>query len=291
MGRYYALHHGEPKEVADAIAEHYAPLGPKDACPKTPVSVAVALADKLDTLTGFFAIGEKPTGSRDPLALRRAAISTIRLIVENGVRLPLLRAFAMAFGLHAGQNAAIDRSKIDAVGQELMEFFADRLKAHLRDEGVRHDLISAVFAVPGGEDDLVRLLARVEALKAFLDSDDGANLLVAYRRAANILKIEEKKDKTSYDRLADPAEFSQGEEARLFKAIGEVASRSDPYIAGEDFAAAMSVLSELREPVDDFFDKVTVNADEPALRRNRLCLLSQIRVGMNAIADFSRIEG
>ncbi|MPZ12464.1 MAG: glycine--tRNA ligase subunit beta, partial [Kiloniellaceae bacterium] len=189
VGRYYALNDGKAPAVADAIAQHYAPLGPHDACPSAPVSIAVALADKIDTLVGFWMIDEKPTGSKDPYALRRAALGVIRLIVENKLRLPLLKAFAVAQADYAGLSAA-------PVAGDLMDFLGDRLKVVLRDQGVRHDLITAVMA-RGGEDDLVRLLARVEALGSFLDSDDGSNLLVAYRRAANIVRIEEKKDQRS----------------------------------------------------------------------------------------------
>ena len=185
MGRYYARHDGEPEDVADAIAEHYSPLGPNDRCPAAPVSVAVALADKIDTLVGFFAIGETPTGSKDPFALRRAALGVIRLILEGNIRLPLRTVFRGAYAI----SGATGKDPTD----ELLAFFADRLKVHLREHGVRHDLIAAVFAI-GGEDDLVRLLARVEALASFLASEDGANLLTAYRRAANIVRIEAKKD-------------------------------------------------------------------------------------------------
>src|SRR5262245_148463 len=193
MGRYYALHEGEKSAVADAIAEHYQPLGPNDRCPSAPVSVVVALADKIDSLVGFFAIDEKPTGSKDPFALRRAALGVIRIILENKLRLPLLEAFKAALGGYG----AIVKGDAGKIARDVLEFFADRLKVHLRDAGVRHDYVNAVFAL-GGEDDLVRLMARVEALAAFLATDDGANLLVAYRRAANILRIEEKKDNTSY---------------------------------------------------------------------------------------------
>ncbi|MSP49194.1 MAG: glycine--tRNA ligase subunit beta [Alphaproteobacteria bacterium] len=287
MGRYYARHDGEPEMVADAIAEHYAPKGPDDRCPTAPVSVAVALADKIDTLVGFFAIDEKPTGSKDPFALRRAALGAIRLIIENRLRLGLIALFERAHALYAG----FDRAKADGVASALLDFLADRLKVHLKDQGLKHDLLAAVFAVPGGEDDLVRLIQRGEALKGFLASDDGANLLVAYRRAANILRIEEKKDGTRYDRLADPRLFATPEEARLHQAIADVAARTDPFLADEDFSGAMGALADLRQPVDDFFDRVTVNAEEADLRQNRLCLLSQIRVGMDAIADFSKIEG
>ena len=276
MGRYYALNEGERPEVADAIAEHYAPQGPSDQCPTAPVSVAVALADKLDTLAGFFSIDERPTGSRDPFALRRAALGVIRLILENKLRLPLRKVFAMA------------GAKGEMAGQ-LLVFFADRLKVHLREAGARHDLISAVFALD--EDDLVRLLARVEALKSFLASEDGANLLTAYNRAANIVRIEEKKDGATYDGAADPALLRQPEEQALAARLIEVRKTAEPALAAEKFAEAMAALSALRRPVDAFFDQVTVNTDEKPLRANRLKLLSQIRATMGAVADFSQIEG
>ncbi len=280
MGNYYAIQDGEPIEVAMAIADHYSPVGPTDSCPTAPVSVAVALADKIDTLTGFFAIDEKPTGSKDPFALRRAALGVIRLIVENKLRVPLSSVFIDAA---MGHNASSD-------GKELMAFFADRLKVALKDKGVRHDLIDAVFAL-GGEDDLVRLLARVDALGKFLATDDGANLLVAFRRAANILKIEEKKDAKAYDGGVDPAKLSQSEEKALADGLAVAEAAIHASLEQEDFAGAMSALSRLRAPVDAFFDKVTVNADDPALRANRLNLLARIRAALGGVADFSRIEG
>ncbi len=279
MGRYYATHDGEHAEVAAAIAEHYSPLGPNDACPTAPVSVAVALADKIDTLVGFWAIDEKPTGSKDPFALRRAALGVIRLIIENGLRLNLLQVFGRA-DAHATQERAAD----------LLGFFADRLKVHLREQGVRHDLVSAVFAL-GGEDDLVRLLARVEALAAFLDTEDGANLLTAYKRAANILRIEEKKDGRAYDGQADPARFDQDEEKRLAEQLAIAGNTAEAAIEAEDFAAAMAAMASLRDPVDGFFDHVTVNAEDADLRENRLRLLSRIRGVLDRVADFSEIEG
>jgi glycyl-tRNA synthetase beta chain len=282
MGRYYALADGEHEQVADAIADHYSPLGPNDACPKKPTSVAVALADKIDTLAGFWSIDEKPTGSKDPYALRRAALGVIRLIVENGLRLPLLETFGTAQGLHKIGDVAIETP--------LLDFLADRLKVHLREAGVRHDLITAVFAL-GGEDDLVRLLARVEALKGFLDTEAGANLLVAYQRAGNIVGIEEKKDKTTYDGAVEDNLLSAPEEKALYAELGQAAGGSADAIAGEDFTAAMAALATLREPVDIFFDEVTVNTDDGALRANRLRLLSQIRATMGTVADFSKIEG
>jgi glycyl-tRNA synthetase beta chain len=287
MGRYYARHGSEHDEVADAIAEHYAPRGPDDRCPTAPVSVALALADKLDTLAGFFGIDEKPTGSKDPFALRRAALGAIRLILENRLRLPLDSAFRTALSTWpAGKLRAGD-----AVAGELLAFFADRVKVHLREAGVRHDLVAAQFGVVGGEDDLVRLQARVGALKNLVESDAGADLLTAYRRAANILRIEEKKDGKSYDRLADPKLLAEGEERQLFAAIGEVGQRCADLIGEEDFGGAMTAFARLRDPVDAFFDAVKVNAEDPAVRVNRLCLLSQIRQAMNAVADFSHIEG
>ncbi|NYZ16805.1 glycine--tRNA ligase subunit beta [Azospirillum sp. RWY-5-1] len=286
MGRYYALGQGEPEAVADAIAAHYKPAGPSDSCPTAPVSVALALADKLDTLVGFFAIDEKPTGSKDPYALRRAALGVIRLVLENGLRLPLLSVFTKAHGLFTVDGLA----KADGVAGDLLAFFADRLKVVLRDQGVRHDLIDAVFAL-GGEDDLVRLLARVKALQAFVRSEDGANLLTAYKRASNIVRIEEKKDATTYDQEPDPAGLVQEEERALHAALAEALAATRPLLAQEAFTDAMSALATLRGPVDAFFDKVTVNADDKALRANRLRLLSQIRATLNAVADFSKIEG
>ena len=286
MGRYYALGQGEPETVADAIAAHYKPAGPSDSCPKELVSVALALADKLDTLVGFFAIDEKPTGSKDPYALRRAALGVIRLVLENGLRLPLLSVFAKAHGLFTVDGLA----KADGVAGDILAFFADRLKVVLRDQGVRHDLIDAVFAL-GGEDDLVRLLARVTALQAFVGSEDGANLLTAYKRASNIVRIEEKKDATTYDQEPDPEGLVQEEERALHAALAEALAATRPLLAQEAFTDAMSALARLRGPVDAFFDKVTVNADDKALRANRLRLLSQIRATLNAVADFSKIEG
>jgi glycyl-tRNA synthetase beta chain len=286
MGRYYALHDREHEDVADAIAEHYSPLGPNDRCPTAPVSVAVALADKIDTLVSFWLIDEKPTGSRDPFALRRAALGVIRLIVENKLRIPLRDVFARARENMPG----IAVEDTDAVIDSLLDFFADRLKVHLRERGVRHDLISAVFAL-GGEDDLVRLLARVEALEGFLGSDDGANLLTAYKRASNIVRIEERKDKASYDEVPDDTVFSQSEEAALHDALGEATASASSSLKIEDFTSAMSAMAALRPPVDAFFDKVTVNTDDSGLRENRLRLLSAIASTLNQVADFSKIEG
>jgi len=283
MGRYYARNDGEPAAVAEAIAEHYSPLGPADRCPSAALSVTVALADKLDTLIGFWAIDEKPTGSKDPFALRRAALGAIRLIVENRLRLPLLAAF---------DHGQLGYHHLDAapVGHDLLAFFADRLKVALREQGVRHDLISAVFAL-GGEDDLVRLLKRVEALTTLLASEDGANLLTAYRRAANIVRIEGRKDGLSYDEPVDPAVLVAPEEIALHAALAKAEAETEAALAAEDFTAAMAALSSLRGPVDAFFDKVTVNTDEPAVRANRLRLLSAIGTTLCRVAVFGEIEG
>ncbi len=275
MGRYYALEDGENEAVAQAIAEHYSPVGPGDACPTAPVSVAVALADKIDTLVSFWVIDEKPTGSKDPFALRRTALGVIRLICENNLRLPLLDAFKRA----GGGDSAID----------LLAFFADRMKVHLKEKGVRHDLIDAVFAL--GEDDLVRMLARVDALGAFIASDDGTNLLTAYRRAANILKIEEKKDGRAHDGAAQESLLLEDPEKILFRVLETTEDKCRAALVDEDFAAAMTALAGLRDPVDGFFDHVTVNCDDQALRANRLKMLNRIRAVMGRIADFSKIEG
>ena len=288
MGRYYARAEGETEEVAEAIAQHYSPLGPNDACPTEPTAVAVALAEKLDTLVGFFAIDEKPTGSRDPYALRRAALGVIRLIVENGLRLGITATTAGAWRLYKSQEVSM--RQLDETGSDLLAFFADRLKVALREKGVRHDLVDAVFAL-GGEDDLVRLLARVEALGAFLDSEDGANLLVAYRRAANIVRIESKKDKESYAGAVDRKLLVETDEKALVETLDKVTISVEPLLAAEDFVGAMGALAGMRDSVDRFFDHVTVNAENAKLRGNRLRLLTEITATMNRIADFSKIEG
>jgi glycyl-tRNA synthetase beta chain len=289
MGRYYALHDGEHPAVADAIAEHYRPLGPNDACPTAPNSVVAALADKIDSLVAFFAIGEKPTGSRDPFAMRRAALGTIRLILENKLRLPLGLSFAEAVKRLTTQKREID---VGSLPYELNAFTADRLKVHLRERGVRHDLISAAFAQVGtAEDDLVRLLKRVDALESFLATEDGANLLTAFRRASNIVAIEGRRDGHSYSGEVDPALLQQAEERAIAECLADVGRRAGTFLECEEFQRAMSELARLRRPVDDFFDKVTVNCDDPALRDNRLRLLSRIRATLNRVADFSQIEG
>jgi len=281
MGRYYALEDGEHAEVADAIADHYAPLGPNDQCPTAPVSVAVALADKIDSLVGFWSIDEKPTGSRDPYALRRAALGVIRLILENKLRLSLRGVFAAALANYPGAP--------DEAIADLPSFIADRLKVSLREQGVRHDLIDAVFAVSG--DDLVSLLNRVEALREFLDTDDGANLLVAYRRAANIERIEAKKDKVEDFGIVDEGSLQEAEEKSLWDALGTTGRAVQPLLETEAFTGAMAELAKLRPQVDRFFDAVTVNADDAELRRNRLALLSEIRATIDQVAHFSAIEG
>jgi glycyl-tRNA synthetase beta chain len=286
MGRYYATKDGEDPAVAQAVAEHYSPQGPGDTCPTAPISVAVALADKIDSLAGFFAIEEKPTGSKDPFALRRAALGVIRLIIENGLRLPLTQVFAAAGNLHE----AADLADASSVSEQLLDFFADRLKVHLKEEGVRHDLVSAVFAL-GGEDDLVRLLARVEALREFLGTEDGSNLLTAYKRASNIVRIEEKKDGKSFDSEADSSILAQDEEKDLHRQLEAVKPLIAEELNQERFNEAMAILAGLRSPVDAFFDQVTVNCDDPQLRENRLRLLSRIRSALGGVADFSRVEG
>ena len=288
VGRYYALHDGESREVADAIGDHYSPQGPNDKCPTAPVSVAVSLADKMDTLVAFFSIGETPTGSRDPFALRRAALGVIRLIIENDLRLPLLAVFRSAFTLGAARGGSGGFEKDPS--PELLAFFAERLKVHLRERGVRHDLINAVFAL-GGEDDLVRLLARVEALHRLLATDDGANLLVAYRRAANIVRIEEKQDGRAYDGPARRKELEMPEEKALAEQLERARAKAEAALGREAFDEAMTALATLRPPIDEFYERVTVNTNNPALRENRLRLLSEIRATLNRVADFSQIEG
>ncbi|MGJ4951326.1 glycine--tRNA ligase subunit beta [Bradyrhizobium sp. HKCCYLS20291] len=286
MGKYYALAQGEDASVAAACEEHYKPQGPGDRVPTDKVAVAVALADKLDTLVGFWAIDEKPTGSKDPYALRRAALGVIRLITENALRLSLLKVAASALvGLQV--KSAHEPDKLTA---DLLSFFADRLKVQLREQGARHDLVDAVFAL-GGQDDLLMVVRRVEALGKFLDSDDGKNLLAGTKRASNILAIEEKKDKRKFDGAPDVALYKLDEEKALAKAIGEVAAEAGAAVAKEDFAAAMRAMAKLRPAVDAFFDKVKVNDDDAAIRENRLKLLNEIRSATRAVADFSKIEG
>ncbi len=317
MGAYYARHDGESGAVAQAIAEHYSPLGPSDRCPRKPTSVAVSLADKIDTLAGFFLIGETPTGSKDPFALRRAGLGIIRLILENRLRLPLLFAFEQALRLQeagmkkravalAREGAKGDRERtqrlddasetdenggaLKPVLDQLLAFFADRLKVYLRDEGIGHDLINAVFA-DRVEDDLFRLTAKADRLAAFLKSDDGANLLVAYRRASNIVRAEEKKGWKSNGGPVDRGRFEAGEEHALFDALALVRSVDLGTVEASVFDGYLQDLAGLRRPVDNFFDKVTVNADDPMLRDNRLKFMQTIRAKIDAVADFSKLEG
>ena len=285
MGRYYALAGGETEAVAQAIADHYAPLGPTDTVPTAPLSLCVGLADKIDTLVGFFAIGEKPTGSKDPFALRRAALGVIRSIVENKVRLPLIPFLTLAHAQFSGELAADG----ETTARELLDFLGERLKVHLREQGVRHDLIAASFSF--GEDDLVRLLAKVAALADFLASDDGANLLIAYRRAANIVRIEDKKDGETRDHAVDAALLTEAEEKTLAEALETARDAVAQALTAERFADAMAALARLRRPVDSFFDAITVNADRADLRANRLGLLANIGAVMETVVDFSRIEG
>jgi len=286
MGRYHALNDGENADVATAIAEHYGPLGPNDNCPSAPVSIAVALADRIDTLVGFFGIKEFPTGSKDPYALRRSALGVIRLILENDLRINLSGIFEFA----GQQYDQWDQGQFAEISGDLLNFLNDRLTVMLRKKGFPHDLVNALFA-RGGEDDLWRLVQKAKSLKEFLETDDGANLLVAYRRAHNIVRIEEKKDSERYSGKVDENLFSRDEERELWIRLNEVeqANPSKPDMA--EFDQVLSVLAKLRRPVDRFFGEVTVNCDDSDLRKNRLRLLSEIASCLNRVADFSKIEG
>ena len=334
MGRYYAEAQNEDEAVAHACEDHYKPKGPDDLVPGDAVAIAVALADKIDTLVGFWAIDEKPTGSKDPYALRRAALGVIRIVIENKLRVPLRALFWQHFGsvardealaraitlLHPlnEQIATISASDIELAVKlevlvsekakevakphlvqahtylhqtnDLIAFFADRLKVQLREQGARHDLVDAVFAL-SGQDDLLMIVRRVEALGKFLETDDGKNLLAGVKRASNILRIEEKKDKREYNGAPDAKRYQLAEEKALAEAITAVKNESAAAVGKEDFAAAMSAIAKLRPRVDAFFDKVTVNVDDKALRENRLRLLNEIREATRAVADFSKIEG
>ncbi|KAA2214297.1 glycine--tRNA ligase subunit beta [Teichococcus oryzae] len=314
IGRYYAAKDGEDPRVAEAVAAHYRPMGPGDSVPEEPVAVAVALADKLDQLAGFFAADERPTGSGDPYALRRAALGVIRILRENGLRLSLSDALAEAFfgypqavgmtaepefGMAVAQEAMKNGFRPDpksdhppmvaAFAAGLLDFLADRLRVQLRAEGERHDVLAATFSAGGG-DDLVRLLARASALRGFLEGEDGANLLAAARRAANILRIEDKKD-GPHRPETDPALFAAEEERALSAALDAALPKAHAALAAEDDGAAMLALAELRAPVDAFFDKVVVNDADARLRRNRLGLLARLRDAIDQVADFSKIEG
>jgi len=334
MGKYYAEAQGEDEAVAHACEDHYKPKGPDDMVPGDPVAIAVALADKLDTLVGFWAIDEKPTGSKDPYALRRAALGVIRIVIENELRLPLRRQLWHHFGsvqrdedlaeaihaLHPLQEQIVELSATDielAVKLEvlvsqrerrvsgpklaqahsylhqthnLLAFFADRLKVQLREQGARHDLVDAVFALEG-QDDLLMIVRRVAALAKFLETDDGKNLLAGVKRASNILRIEEKKDSTAYKDQPSIGSLVEPEEIALAHAIAYARTDAVRAVQHEDFAAAMSAMAKLRPYVDAFFDKVTVNVENKVLRKNRLDLLNQIREATRAVADFSKIEG
>ncbi|HYJ57978.1 MAG TPA: glycine--tRNA ligase subunit beta, partial [Methyloceanibacter sp.] len=332
MGKYYAQAQGEDEAVARAIEEHYKPKGPDDLVPSDPVSIAVALADKIDTLVSFWAIDARPKGSGDPFALRRAALGAIRLILENEIRIPLVDFFIAAdveafldikgvklergrlaverlkaAGGLSSQNATrirnllVDKYYSDRVAEaevetagdrafNLLDFFVDRLEAQFRARGARHDLISAALSI-SLEDDLVLIVRRVEALGKFLETEDGKNLLAGTKRAANILRIEEKKDAREFVGKPDPSLYRQDEEWALSKAIDAAKVEASTAVAREDFATAMSAMAKLRPHVDAFFDKVTVNVDDKAIRENRLRLLNEIREATRAVADFARIEG
>jgi glycyl-tRNA synthetase beta chain len=317
MGKYYALAQGEDASVAAACEEHYKPLGPNDRVPTDPVSIAVALADKIDTLVGFWAIDERPTGSKDPYALRRAALGVIRIVLENeiGARLSDILRHAVAGYLTQNKTAVregIDkwinergkpketvRETLERVfkgygASDLQAFIKDRLKFQLRERGSRHDLLDAVFALTA-HDDLLLIVRRVEALGKFLDTEDGKNLLAGYKRATNIIRIEEKRDARKYVGKPDPQLYRQGEESALASAIDGAKKEASAVVAEGDFEAAMRAMAKLRPHVDAFFEKVTVNvaegADKDKLRENRLKLLNEIREATRTVADFSRVEG
>lgn len=323
MGRKYADLQGEHASVAAALEEHYRPQGPSDAVPADPVSVAVALADKLDTLVGFWAIDEKPTGSKDPYALRRAALGVIRIVIENEVRISVIpissdsydrviesiveiefsaeRYEAGDLDASLGGDSRYDdvlekqfaeiqklKKRDTAVSSDLLSFFHDRLKVYLRDSGARHDLIDAVITPES--DDLLLIVRRVEALGAFLSTDDGTNLLAGTKRAANILAAEEKKG-TTIASAVDPALFGSDEERALFDSLEEAEKFAADAIAAEDYEKAMGFMAQLRQPIDAFFDHVMVNVDDETVRANRLALLARIRAATGQVADFSKIAG
>jgi glycyl-tRNA synthetase beta chain len=287
MGKYYALAQGEDASVASAIEEHYKPQGPNDRVPTDPVSIALALADKIDTLVGFWAVDEKPTGSRDPYALRRAALGVIRIAIEREIELyprGLLERRIRRI------RPEISDEAISEIGDSFQRFFEDRLTVQLREQGARHDLVEAVLHLGGTEVGLLSIVRRVEALGKFLDTDDGKNLLAGTKRAANILRIEEKKDGKAYDGAPDAALYSLAEEKTLAKAIDQVKTEASAAVAKEDFAGAMSAKAKLRPAVDAFFEHVKVNDDNPKVRENRLKLLNEIRAATRAVADFSKIQ-
>jgi glycyl-tRNA synthetase beta chain len=307
MGHYYALDQGHDKQVAEAIRDHYKPQGPGDAIPASKVGQAVALAEKIDRLVGFWAIDEKPTGSKDPYALRRAALGVIRVVLDKALRIQLsgklvddalfhqMRRGMMEFGTQEsskdiGGYPDVFQTKFHQAKSDLLAFFADRLKVYLKEQGKRHDLIDAVFAL-GNQDDLLMIVRRVEALSKFLETDDGKNLLSGVKRASNILKIEEKKDGRTYDGDVIQSQLVKGEEKALYSAITIASGQATKAIEAEDFEAAMAAIAKLRGPVDAFFDGVTVNDKDASFRENRLKLLNRIRAATLAVADFSKIEG
>ena len=287
MGKYYALAQGEDASVAVACEEHYKPLGPNDRVPTDPVSIAVALADKIDTLVGFWAIDEKPTGSKDPYALRRAALGVIRIVLTSSLELSPRGMFEM----HVKRfRPEMSDTEMSTAGVDFVDFFNDRLKVQLREQGARHDLVDAVLYLGSIEASIVSIVRRVEALGKFLDTEDGKNLLAGYKRAINIIRIEEKKDRRNYNQWSDGSLYRQEEERALARAI-EAAREGRDAVAGEDYEAAMRAMAQLRPHVDRFFDKVTVNVEDKQLRENRLKLLNEIREATRTVADFSRIEG
>jgi glycyl-tRNA synthetase beta chain len=313
MGHYYALDQGIDKDVAEAIRDHYKPQGPSDTIPVSKIGQAVALADKLDTLVGFWAIDEKPTGSKDPFALRRSALGIVRILAESYTKLPLISFLVSAYksiekqlielrhlegqktgGDYLVATVSVNRTwqgqQVNANSIDLLAFFADRLKVYLKDQGARHDLIDAVFSL-GGQDDLLMIVRRVEALSKFLETDDGKNLLAGVKRASNILKIEEKKDDRRYSGDVNTSQLIKGEEKALHSAITVALGQARKAVEAEDFEAAMRAIAKLRGPVDAFFDGVIVNDKDATFRENRLCLLNRIREATLAVADFSKIEG
>ncbi|MEQ1867798.1 MAG: glycine--tRNA ligase subunit beta, partial [Micropepsaceae bacterium] len=293
IGGYLALSEGLSHTVADAIRDHYKPQGPADSLPSSAVGASVALAEKLDTLVGMFGADEKPTGSKDPYALRRAALGVVRIVIERQLRLPLTQVISGALQLHRNQRG---QSFGAQTTEALLGFFADRLKVALRDKGTRHDLVDAVFSL-GNQDDLVLIVRRVEALQSFLSTDDGKNLLAGYKRALNILKIEEAKEKkkdakhAGFSGKPDVSLLQVPQEVELFKSLAIANDLIAAEVQQERFEEAMRAMSRLRAPVDAFFEKVTVNDADPTLRDNRLKLLSEIRQAMHTVADFSKIEG
>jgi glycyl-tRNA synthetase beta chain len=292
MGKYYALAQGEEASVAAACEDHYKPLGPNDRVPTEPVAIAVALADKIDTLVGFWTINEKPTGSKDPYALRRAALGVIRIALS--CRCDLVPR--SLFEIHVRRiRPGLSDIEISEAGDSFEDFFHERLKVQLRDEGARHDLVDAVLYLRSTATGIVSIVRRVEALGRFLETEDGRNLLAGYKRATNIVRIEEKKDGRLYEDWSEPALYRQDEERELAKAIEVTREEASQAVALEDFEAAMRAMAKLRPHVDAFFDKVTVNvadgAEKNELRENRLKLLNEIREATRTVADFSHIEG